>query len=69
MKKIFLSFIFVLFCVMAFAQNNWQIDPMHSSFNFNIKHMGISFVQGRFDKFNGKLTAEGTTLDLSLIHI
>ncbi|AZB18442.1 polyisoprenoid-binding protein [Chryseobacterium indologenes] len=69
MKKIFLSFMFVLFGVMAFAQNNWQIDPMHSSFNFNIKHMGISFVQGRFDKFNGKLTAKGTTLDNASLSI
>ncbi len=52
MKKVFLSFVFVLLSVVAFAQGTWQVDQMHSSVNFNIKHMGISFVQGRFDKFD-----------------
>ncbi|REC48064.1 YceI family protein [Chryseobacterium pennipullorum] len=63
MKKLFLSFVLTFLSVMGFAQNNWEIDPMHSSVNFSIKHMGISFVQGRFDKFNGKLTTKGASLD------
>ncbi|RXM51436.1 YceI family protein, partial [Chryseobacterium sp. CH1] len=36
---------------------------MHSSVNFNIKHMGISFVQGRFDKFDGRVATSGASLD------
>ncbi len=36
---------------------------MHSSVNFTIEHMGISFVQGRFDKFGGDLTTKGNSLD------
>lgn len=36
---------------------------MHSSVNFNIKHMGISFVQGRFDKFDGTVTTSGEDLN------
>jgi len=63
MKKAFLSFVFALVSVLGFAQTNWNVDPMHSSVNFNIKHMGISFVQGRFDKFDGKVTTEGANLD------
>lgn len=55
MKKIFLTFVFAFFSVLSFAQAGWTVDPMHSSVNFNIKHMGISFVQGRFDKFDGKV--------------
>ncbi len=35
---------------------------MHSSFNFNIKHMGISFVQGRFDKFEGNVVTKAEDL-------
>ncbi|AZA80722.1 polyisoprenoid-binding protein [Chryseobacterium lactis] len=69
MKKVFLSFVFVLFSMMSFAQNNWEIDPMHSSVNFNIKHMGISFVQGRFDKFNGKVVTKGANLDNATFNI
>lgn len=63
MKKIFLSFVFTLVSVLGFAQINWAVDPMHSSVNFNIKHMGISFVQGRFDKFDGKVSSENLNLD------
>lgn len=63
MKKILLSFVFVLVSMFTFAQTNWVVDHMHSSVNFNIKHMGISFVQGRFDKFQGTVSTPGANLD------
>lgn len=63
MKKLFLSFVFAFLSVFSFAQNNWEIDPMHSSVNFTIKHMGISFVQGRFDKFGGTVASKSANLD------
>ncbi|SHK55354.1 YceI family protein [Chryseobacterium polytrichastri] len=59
MKKVFLTFVLALVSVVGFAQTSWAVDPMHSSVNFNIKHMGISFVQGRFDKFEGKVMTPG----------
>lgn len=63
MKKIVLSFVFALVSMFTFAQTTWSVDPMHSSVNFNIKHMGISFVQGRFDKFEGSVVTPGANLD------
>lgn len=63
MKKFFLTFILGLISIACFAQTGWLVDPMHSSVNFNIKHMGISFVQGRFDAFEGKVSTPGTSLD------
>lgn len=50
---------------------NWSIDPAHSTIGFKIKHMMISFVRGRFDKFNGTVTMSGddlttTKVDLSV---
>lgn len=63
MNKIFLTLVFALLSVVGFAQTGWSVDPMHSSVNFNIKHMGISFVQGRFDKFEGKISTPGSDLD------
>lgn len=62
MKKLILSFLLVIVSTFTFAQSTWAIDPMHSSFNFNIKHMGISFVQGRFDKFDGNIVTPGADL-------
>ncbi|KMQ67035.1 hypothetical protein ACM39_14670 [Chryseobacterium sp. FH2] len=63
MKKVFLTFVFALLSVIGFAQTGWAVDPMHSSVNFNIKHMGISFVQGRFDNFTGKVVTKTNDLD------
>jgi polyisoprenoid-binding protein YceI len=63
MKKLLLSFAFALVSAFTFAQTAWKVDPTHSSINFNIKHMGISFVQGRFDKFRGEVDAPGANLD------
>ena len=37
----------------ALAQNNYQLDPAHTSVRFSVKHMMVSQVHGRFDKVNG----------------
>jgi len=63
MKKLVLSFLLVIVSTFTFAQTTWSIDPMHSSFNFNINHMGISFIQGRYDKFEGNVVTSGEGLD------
>lgn len=63
MKKILFAFVLAFLSITGFAQSTWKVDPMHSSVNFNIKHMGISFVQGRFDKFEGAVVASGKDLD------
>lgn len=63
MKKVLFAFVFAFLSITVFAQSTWNVDPMHSSVNFNIKHMGISFVQGRFDKFEGTVVAPGSNLD------
>ncbi|UMQ44039.1 YceI family protein [Chryseobacterium sp. Y16C] len=63
MRKLFLTLVLALISITAFAQSEWTVDPMHSSINFNIKHMGISFVQGKFDKFDGKVSTAGNNLE------
>ncbi|PST85107.1 polyisoprenoid-binding protein [Pedobacter yulinensis] len=57
MKKLSLFVLGVVFCFSASAQTRWAVDPMHSFVNFSVKHMGISFVDGSFRKFDGSLTA------------
>ena len=34
---------------------NYMIDPMHTSIYFQINHMGLTNVHGRFGKFEGKI--------------
>lgn len=57
MKKLFLFLLASSISIASFAQTKWTVDPMHSFVNFSIKHMGISFVDGSFKKFDGTLTA------------
>lgn len=53
MKK-FIFIIAVLFTATGLmAQSHYKVDPMHTSVNFKVKHMGITFVSGKFDKFDG----------------
>jgi Uncharacterized conserved protein len=35
------------------AKSKWAIDPAHSEIQFKVKHLVISNVSGKFDKFEG----------------
>lgn len=42
---------------LAPAQSGtWQIDPMHSSAQFAVRHLGVSTVRGAFTKVSGSAT-------------
>lgn len=36
-------------------QGTWEVDPVHSSVEFSVKHVGIATVKGRFNEFEGTL--------------
>ena len=57
MKKVFLFLVAISISVASFAQTSWTVDPMHSFVSFSVKHMGISFVEGSFKKFDGSVVA------------
>jgi polyisoprenoid-binding protein YceI len=46
----------------ALPTGTWQVDPIHSSVEFHVKHLGIATVKGHFNEFEGTLevTPEGT---------
>jgi polyisoprenoid-binding protein YceI len=48
---------------------NYEIDPVHSSAYFKIKHMGISNFYGRFDKVGGKVTVDAADPTKSTIQL
>lgn len=51
MKKLFSLLIVAFLSASLFAQTKWNADPMHSKLTFSITHMGISDVDGLFNKF------------------
>jgi len=38
------------------ATESFTVDPIHSSVNFSIEHLGIALIYGRFGKFGAKVT-------------
>ncbi len=62
MKKTILCFVMaVAFMQVSLAQVKWNMDPMHTNIRFEVKHTGISFVDGEFKEIQG--TMESTSKD------
>lgn len=39
----------------ALPTGTWKVDPVHSSVEFQVKHLGIATVKGQFTEFEGTL--------------
>jgi polyisoprenoid-binding protein YceI len=46
----------VLFSSPATAAEIYKVDPVHSAITFRIKHLGVSYVRGRFNNAFGTIT-------------
>jgi polyisoprenoid-binding protein YceI len=45
--------------IPGYIAGTWSVDPVHSEVSFVVRHMMVSKVRGRFDKFEGTIvTAE-----------
>jgi polyisoprenoid-binding protein YceI len=58
MSRSLTALVIALFLIPAAtlaAQDTWQIDPMHSSAQFSVRHLGISTVRGAFTKVSGTI--------------
>ncbi|MDD4777815.1 MAG: YceI family protein [Fermentimonas sp.] len=53
MKKVLLFFAALITGFSLMAQSHYKVDPAHTSINFKVKHSGITFVSGKFEKFDG----------------
>ena len=58
MKKLNTLMAFMLLTGAAFAQTTWTIDKNHSKVGFNVTHMAISEVEGKFNDFEGTVVAK-----------
>jgi polyisoprenoid-binding protein YceI len=46
----------------AAAQDTWQLDPLHSSAQFSVRHLGVSTVRGAFTKVSGTVQYDPNNL-------
>jgi polyisoprenoid-binding protein YceI len=48
---------------LPLAPGKWSVDPNHSGINFRVRHLGLSNVRGRFDRFDASITVGETLAD------
>src|ERR1700690_1774067 len=53
--------------VPSTTTTTWNIDPIHSSAQFKIKHMMVSNVKGEFNGITGALTLDGADITNSCV--
>lgn len=59
MKRNALLFFVLTYATSLFAANQvWNVDPSHSSFNFAVDHMVISETNGKFSKYELDVKAD-----------
>jgi polyisoprenoid-binding protein YceI len=49
--------------IPGYVAGTWTIDPVHSEVSFVVRHMMVSKVRGRFDKFEGTIVTAGNPLE------
>jgi polyisoprenoid-binding protein YceI len=49
----------------GYVAGTWTIDPVHSEVGFSVRHMMVSKVRGKFDKFSGQIVTGENPLDSS----
>ena len=58
MKKFNAFLALVLLSGVTFAQTTWTIDKNHSKVGFNVTHMAVSEVEGKFNDFDGSIVSK-----------
>jgi len=53
----------------AFAADKYEIDPIHSHLLFKIKHLGLGYQYGRFNKFSGTVVVDEKNLANSKVEL
>ena len=52
--------------IPGYVAGTWAIDPVHSEVSFVVRHMMVSKVRGRFDKFEGTFVTAADPLASSV---
>ena len=53
-----IALVLVIAAPLAASADTWQIDPVHTTVGFTVRHMMISNVRGQFTKVAGTITAK-----------
>ena len=51
------------------TRTHWDLDPTHSSIRFSVKHLNISTVHGRFNRWTGDVLFDEADLPRSQVNV
>jgi polyisoprenoid-binding protein YceI len=49
--------------IPGYVAGTWTLDPVHTEIGFSVRHMMVSKVRGKFDKFTGTVTTATNPLE------
>ena len=52
--------------IPGYAAGTWVLDPAHSELSFSVRHLAISKVKGKFEKFDVTVVTSENPLDTTL---
>lgn len=58
--SIALAFLGLVAAAAAARADTWNIDPVHTTVEFSVRHMMISNVKGQFERVSGTISANGS---------
>ena len=63
LKKISILMLAFVFMALSASAQNWEVEKVHSSVGFSVKHLVISKVKGNFKDFSGTINFDGKNWD------
>jgi len=63
MKKLNFLLALIAISTAGFSQSIWTIDNVHSKIGFNVTHMAVAEVEGKFNDFAGTVVTKGSDFD------
>jgi polyisoprenoid-binding protein YceI len=59
-----------VFAIPALAQaSTWELDPVHSTIEFSVRHMMVSTVKGQFEKVKGTIELDDKDITKSTVEV
>ncbi len=58
LKRLSLAVLLAVPVAAHAAADTYAVDPMHSSVNFTVDHLGLTNIYGRFNKFTGTFSVD-----------
>ncbi len=58
-RKLLVAVLAIMLVAASVSADPWNVDAVHSSVNFSVKHLVISTVTGKFSKFSGEIDWDG----------